>query len=333
MSSDLEIYKQNRINNNNSIFYSKALSLYLMLNKNINTIVYSRQNNILKQRQINFLINQYNFNINNLKKNLEISNLSIKNFLPKEIIINKNKYALLVGINYIGTSNELFGCINDANAIKERLINNNFNNITTLTDLTEVKATKSNILSELKKMLINSKEGDLLFFLFSGHGSYTNDKNGDEKDGYDEMIVSCDSQAIVDDELKSLIQSYLKPNVTLVGIFDSCFSGSVLDLKYQYMDSLNYEKFTENSKDLETQGNVIMISGCTDEQTSADSTFNNKQNGALTWSLLESLKNIQTCSWRELVKSMRNKLKSSEFSQIPQLSSGTFIDIDKNIFI
>jgi hypothetical protein len=116
-------------------------------------------------------------------------------------------------------------------------------------------------------------------------------------------------------------------------MFDSCFSGSVLDLKYQYIDSLNYDKFTENLKQLETKGNVLMISGCTDNQTSADAVFGGKPNGAMTWSLLESLKQKPNCNWRELVKNMRDLLKTSEFTQIPQFSSGNFVDIDNQIFI
>jgi hypothetical protein len=111
----------------------------------------------------------------------------------------------------------------------------------------------------------------------------------------------------------------------------------MLDLKYQYLDSLNYDKYTENSKQLETKGNVLMISGCTDKQTSADAVFNNKPNGAMTWSFLETInKNKNTsskCKWRELVKSMRDLLKKSRFTQIPQLSSGKFTDIDSEIFI
>ena len=202
-----------------------------------------------------------------------------------------------------------------------------------LTDLTEKKPTKENILEQFKNLLINSQSGDLLFFLFSGHGSNTFDKNGDETDGNDEMIIASDLQGIIDDELKNLIQTYLKKDVTLVALFDSCFSGSVLDLKYQYLNSLNYDKYTENVKNLETQGNVIMISGCTDEQTSSDALFNNKSNGAMTWSLLESLKYNPISSWRELIKLMRDKLKTSSFSQIPQISSGTFIDIDNTVFI
>jgi hypothetical protein len=76
-----------------------------------------------------------------------------------------------------------------------------------------------------------------------------------------------------------------------------------------------------------------MISGCTDEQTSADAVINNKACGAMTWSLLESLKQQQKLSWRELVKSMRDLLKTSRFDQIPQFSSGMFVNIDESIFI
>jgi hypothetical protein len=244
------------------------------------------------------------------------------------------KKALLVGINYVGTGNALYGCINDVESVKERITANGFKDINVLTDLTAKKATRSNILLEFKNLLVNSKEGDLLFFLYSGHGSYALDRNRDEKDGYDELIVSCDLQGILDDELKSLIQTLLKPHVTLFAMFDSCFSGSVLDLKYQYLDSLDYEKYTENDKQLDTLGSVYMISGCTDNQTSADAIINNKASGALTWSLLESLKEKKpNGNWRELIKSMRDKLKTSEFEQTPQFSSGTFVNIDEAVFI
>ena len=116
-------------------------------------------------------------------------------------------------------------------------------------------------------------------------------------------------------------------------MFDSCFSGTMLDLKYQYLDSLNYDTYTENSKDLETVGNVFMISGCTDEQTSADAIINNKATGAMTWSLLEGLKQKPGCSWKELIKTMRDLLKKSQYTQMPQFSSGQFVNINAAVFI
>ena len=333
MSNDLDIYKQNRINENIDIFNVNMSRLYSALIFNIRAIQRTRQNNNSKQRQINSLVKQYYYNINSLKSILDKSIVSIKNYIPKTMTFNKNKRALLIGINYTGTSNELYGCISDVNSIKERISQQGFNDINILTDLTTKKATRNNILEGFTNLIINSQKGDLLFFLYSGHGSYTIDRNGDEKDGIDELIISCDLQGILDDELKTIIQTHLKEDVTLFAMFDSCFSGSVLDLKYQFMDSLNYDKFTETPKQSETLGNVFMISGCTDKQTSADAVFDNKPNGAMTWSLLESVKQNPNGNWRELVKNMRDLLKISQFTQIPQFSSGNFVDIDMPIFI
>jgi len=333
MSNELTIYKQNRINDNNVIFNRTVSQLYANLLRQIQNANRTPYNSRTKQILINSLINQYNINVNNLKTNLAKNNASINAFLPKLPTINRSKKALLIGINYIGTSNELYGCINDALLIKDRLGPNGFTNITMLTDLTPKKPTRVNILEEFKNLLMNCQAGDFLFFSYSGHGSYTFDRNNDELDGRDELIVSSDVKGILDDEFKSLIQTYLKPDATLFALFDSCFSGSVLDLKYQYLDSLNYDNYSENSKTLDTLGNVIMISGCTDNQTSADAFFGKQANGAMTWSLLESLKSKPVCTWRELVKNMRSLLRTSQFEQIPQLSSGTFVDIDKQVFI
>jgi hypothetical protein len=304
------------------------------LANNVNGIQRARIAARNKQQLLNNAVNQYYKDVNTLTTILNQNKSAIEKYVPPSIIINGNKKALLIGINYTGTKDELYGCINDVESVKERIIANGFKEINVLTDLTSKKATRANILLEFKNLLVNSTEGDLLFFLYSGHGSYALDRNGDEKDGYDELIVSCDLQGILDDEFKSLIQTFLKPNVTLFAMFDSCFSGSVLDLKYQYLDSLNYEKYTENDKQLDTLGSVFMISGCTDNQTSMDTVINDKASGALTWSLLESLKEKKpNCNWRELIKTMRDKLKTSAFDQIPQFSSGSFVNIDEPVFI
>ena len=342
MNPELEIYKKNRISEFQNIYNTNVSSLYSILVNSIRSTKSARfMSQSVKQTNINNLITQYNANVNILKNALTQAITKIQNYIPKQINIsnsnsnNNSKKALLIGINYKGTNSELYGCINDVNCIKERIYKQGFTgkNINIITDLTPKKATRRNILEEFKNLLVNSKAGDFLFFAYSGHGFYTRDRNGDEKDGYDEMIVSCDLQCIIDDEIKSLIQSHLKSDVTLFALFDSCFSGSVLDLKYQYLDSLNYDTYTENPKVLETNGNVFMISGCTDEQQSADAFINGKANGAMTWSLLEGLKQKSVCSWRELIKTMRDLLKESQYTQIPQFSSGTFVNIDATVFI
>ena len=238
------------------------------------------------------------------------------------------KRALLVGINYIGTQYELRGCINDVENVKNKLVSSygyNDANIVTLTDNTTLKPTKAVILDQFKNVLSNSVAGDQIFFAFSGHGSNVLDRSGDEKDGYDEMIVSKDLQGILDDELNAILKQYLKKDVTLFALFDSCHSGTVLDLKYQYLDSTGYNQSTVNDRVEETVGNVCMISGCMDVQTSADAFINSKSQGAMTWSFLETLNTKSNLSWNELVVNMRNLLKT-QYEQIPQFSCGKNVD-------
>lgn len=230
-----------------------------------------------------------------------------------QLIINEtNKSALLIGCNYIGTSKQLNGCINDVENIKTLLTNKfKFTNIKTLTDNTEQKPTRDNILLEFKNLLINAQDGDVLFFSFSGHGSQTFDINKDEDDRMDETIISLDMKNIIDDEFNSIIKQFMKPNVKLFALFDSCHSGTMLDLNI-------------NNNLL---GTIVMISGCLDSQTSVDAYINNKFQGAMTWSFLESINSTSTPtpkSWLELVESMKTLLKS-RYIQIPLLS------MDENI--
>jgi hypothetical protein len=53
----------------------------------------------------------------------------------------------------------------------------------------------------------------------------------------------------------------------------------------------------------------------------------------MTWSFNEALKQKENCSWRELVKTMRDVLKTSQYDQTPQFSSGLFENIDASVFI
>jgi len=326
---DINLYKKNRMDELRKKYVNDINSLNLQFRMIITSIQKKKIRVQLKQPQYNEAKKIYTMHVSALQTQLQKNSAIVQSFVPTPPIII-NKTALLIGINYFGTTNELYGCINDVISVKERLTQQGFS-IKTLTDDTD-KPTRATILTEFTNLLKNASSGDLLFFLYSGHGSYVVDKQGDEKDGYDELLVSSDFKRVLDDELKTLITQYLKKDVTLFGMFDSCFSGTILDLKYQFLDSENYDKYTENSSNIDTVGNVYMISGCTEHQTSADAYINNKFQGAMTWSLLESLKLPQT-SWRTLIKTMRKLLKDSKYTQIPQFASGNFVNIDSNVFI
>jgi hypothetical protein len=333
MSTTFSDFKALKIQNLNNNYNFSVNTLTKYYNNAINNIKRSRNTNANKNKLIKNLVNDINNKYNLLKTQLKNNILYINNLVMPEIKNKNNNSALLIGINYTGTDNELYGCINDTNSINSFISNYNFKKISILTDNTIKKPNYNNILDEFKNLLSNSQSGDVLLFFYSGHGSYILDKNNNEKSKNDQMIIPCDLNGIIDDELKSIIQTNLKKDVTLIALFDSCFSGSVLDLKYQYMDSLNKNNFTENNNESETIGNVIMISGCSDVQTSNDATINNTNQGAMTWAFLEAFKSQKNITWRQLLISMRDLLQKSNFNQTPQLTSGSFFNIDTPVFI
>ena len=333
MSAAFNEFKALKIKTLTNIFNYNVNILTNYYNNALNNINRSRNTNVNKNKLIQTLVNDVNNKYKLLKIQFNNDISYINNLVMPEIKNKINNSALLIGINYLGTSNELFGCINDTNSINALISNYNFQKICVLTDNTEKKANRNNILSEFKNLLTNSKSGDVLLLFYSGHGSYILDKNNNEATGNDQLIVPCDLNGILDDELKNIIQLNLKKDVTLIALFDCCHSGSILDLKYQYMDSLDNNNFTENINESETTGNVIMISGCSDVQTSSDATINNKSQGAMTWAFLEAFKSEKNVTWRNLLIKMRDLLQKSNFSQKPQLTSGSFFNIDSQVFI
>ena len=316
----------------NITFNNNVTNLLNDCNSNIRSIIKSKLNINHKNNQVNQIKKYFNTTYNNLKNKLNVDIKYAQTQTQTQTLIPVNKNALLIGCNYIGTQSELSGCINDVENIQNKLKTQyKFNSIVIMTDNTSKKPTKVNILDEIKVLLNNSKSGDKLFLGFSGHGTYTKDTNGDEKDGLDEMFVPLDFNCISDDEIKICINDNLKKDVTLFALFDCCHSGTILDLRYQYFDSENYDNSTENLKETETIGNLIMISGCMDNQTSADAYINSMYQGAMTWSFLDTVSKKPKLTWIELIKNMRSSLKTSTYQQIPQLSSSKKLDLTAEI--
>lgn len=96
---------------------------------------------------------------------------------------------------------------------------------------------KRNILRAMHWLVHDARPNDSLFFHYSGHGGQTPDLDGDEEDGYDQVIYPSDFRIaghIVDDDMHRIMVQPLMPGVRLTAIFDSCHSGSALDLPYTY---------------------------------------------------------------------------------------------------
>ena len=107
------------------------------------------------------------------------------------------KLALLVGANGY-TDSPLKGCINDTLLQKELLIHRfgfNPQDILLVTDDSEIKPTRANILQAVEEHLIQqAKPGDVVVFHFSGHGSQVFDPNSPFKDQLNSTFVPIDRE-------------------------------------------------------------------------------------------------------------------------------------------
>jgi len=163
-----------------------------------------------------FIIITLLFNACTTTQNIEESNLT-------KIGEHKStqKKALLVGVsNYSPYTMNLPGISSDINRVKETLGKWGFD-IEVLYNQDSIKLEEY-----LKKYKNSLKPNDIFVFFYSGHGSYTEDLNGDEEDGKDETIVlsnGSDDMHFLDDDLYYYF-SHIKAKKLIM--FDSCFSGT-----------------------------------------------------------------------------------------------------------
>jgi hypothetical protein len=265
--------------------------------------------------------------------------------------------ALLVGINYIGTPYQLYGCINDINNIGSYLQKvRKYNSFIVMTDTSSIKPTRSNILAGFRALLQGAVSGDELWFHFSGHGVLTNDTSRDEESGKDSCICPIDvahTGFISDDIIRSNLAALVPKGVRLYMVLDACHSGTGCDLRYKY-DDASYltnnlaklpEKYIPNDWSLQqtsyefkryskTTGEVFCISGCQDEQTSADAFLGGQASGVLTHLLLNCLNNNSqsTYKWKHLLKDICCGEKVNQFTQRTAITSGNPLNLEDTVF-
>ena len=257
---------------------------------------------------------------------------------PEPPIINKEKFALLVGINkYANPGSNLQGCVNDVLNLKYVLINMFDFKENNIIILLNEQATYDNIIFNLK-WLVTHEDSELVF-QNSSHGSYIPDMNGDEIDGYDEILIPYDhdwNRPLTDDILGDLFN--LIPNSSfLTFLCDSCHSGTVsrsMETKPRFLKpKINIDITKLKGKRVGNRAielNHILFSGCKDNQYSADAYINGMWQGAFTEAYISYINSLK--SWGDIYRNVLDHLYQGGFGQTPQLS-GNVTDInDRLIF-
>jgi len=260
--------------------------------------------------------------------------------------------ALTIGINYLSLmpgQGRLSGCINDSETIisvlKDVLKFEDGQICRLRDDRANMMPTKANMLASMHWLTEGAGAGDELFLHYSGHGGQQADRDGDEGPaGKDDTLIPCDFQTsgqITDDELYSLLVEKLPAGVRMWVIFDCCHSGTALDLPFKASSkdgkgiccNKNRTRFRRPSGrpvQEPSKAEVLMISGCKDDQTSADyqGSLAPKAAGAMTTAFRHVISPTVTCE--ELLHGMRGFLKKNNFQQVPQMSSEEFIQLDSS---
>lgn len=263
------------------------------------------------------------------------------------------KRAVLIGINkYQVPGADLQGCVNDVANLSGVLTTYYGFADKDITTLTDAQATKKAMERAIKKLIRSGKKGDVLLLHYSGHGSNVPDDNGDEADKRDEILCPTDldwKDPFRDDWLRKSLGK-LRSGVNLTVIMDCCHSGTITRVMNPF-DAPRRQRYlpcpldfmaTESGRKLRgtlrgqlgkaprgrrrkkdiVHANIpeMLITGCRDTQTSADAHIGSSYNGALTYYLVESIKEAEgKLTYRELHQRTTAKLKQEDFDQIPQL--------------
>jgi metacaspase-1 len=250
--------------------------------------------------------------------------------------MHSNKRALLIGINYVDDpKSALRGCVNDVMNVRKFLqtkMGFSEEHISTYVDTdpaTKKYTTAQGILSALHDIVLKSWTENLEFVWihYSGHGTHVRDTSGDEADGRDECLCPSDysrAGVILDDWIREIFKGF-NPETKVMCVFDCCHSGSIADLKYRYTGK---DRFVEETTETPIAAKIMTLSGCSDDQVSADAynvlgkrTFT----GALTscmLTLLEKEKNglgLFRSKPFEFLEALRHLLRAKGFPQYPQL--------------
>jgi metacaspase-1 len=224
--------------------------------------------------------------------------------------------SLHVGLNavdpthYQGWDGQLAACEQDAKDMQKLANGRGYQSKLMLTRDATVKGVAGAIAAAAKAL----GPGDTFFITYSGHGGQVPDRNGDESkaetdeigefpDRYDETWVLYD-RMLIDDELFEL-WSRFQPKVRIIMLSDSCHSGTIakplpwdsptdepasrripLEVEEQtyehhkrLYDKVQLQVPTRTASSI--KATVVLISGCMDNQTSADGRVNGRFTGRL----------------------------------------------------
>jgi len=157
----------------------------------------------------------------------------------------------------------------------------------------------------------------------------------------DEVIFPADFKStshIIDNDLYKALVAPVPTGCRLTAIFDSCHSGTILDLPYLHsahgrLRSLVHITQRAKERKVTACGDVICFAGCKDDETSADTFEGGVAVGAMSYALLQILKENAQNNINETYGQILQRLRAilvPKYSQKPQISGTHPVDLDRD---
>jgi len=134
-------------------------------------------------------------------------------------------HAIIIGIAAYARISQLDYTDDDAESVAQRLVSLPGWEPDNMVLLLNSEATRANF-TRFLDALQGGSEDDVLFIFFSGHGNRVEDTNGDEADGYDEVLCFYDVN-LLDDTFALLLESLPMRRIAIM--MDACYSGGQLN--------------------------------------------------------------------------------------------------------
>ncbi len=281
--------------------------------------------------------------------------------------MNRNLYALLVGIDkYPDSNHQLQGCVNDIAAVEEYL-NERFDKKEYqlhLQTLKDNQATRKAVIDGFREHLCQAGQSDIVLFYYSGHGAQELAPKEFwqlEPDHLNETLVCHDSRTqdgwdLADKELAKLIAEVAEKDPHITIIMDCCHSGSgtkdplqetgirrfPTDKRERPLDSFIFSldelKQLSNSRDPEKhptgwkipKGRHVLLAACRDYETAKEYYGGDKHRGSFSYFLMDTLSKANgKLTYRDLFGRTNAIIRCKIADQSPQLEVNNLEDDNK----
>ena len=258
----------------------------------------------------------------------------------QQIACAQTKRALIIGLGKY--EDRAWGKINgdrDVPLVASMLKKARFNTIITLVNS---QATKKKIISALNSLALQSKESDIIYIHFSGHGQQMTDLNSDEEDRKDESWIPYDAykkpcnkdhgeKHLSDDEICVLLTK-IKYKIGISGklivVVDACHSGTSTWSDNQEADIIRGTNEIFLTPTISYAGkrpkfiwkNWVTISACKDNQNNYE--LRGKNIGKLSYALYELIKSNSSFTDKQFESLLKQYFAktSSPHEQTPIIS-------------